>query len=225
VPAIHDRCPTPVFMDGRDCLRFASANPAMTIEGGNETKFSRMTILPVILAALWGISEATVFFILPDVPISYAAAKWNFRAGLRLALVAALAAAVGGAILWWYGAADAEAARALMLGVPAVGPDLLAKAHAGIAAPDWPLQLLIGAFTGTPYKLYAVEAGARGIDPWLFVALSIPARLARFLLVAALASAGRALFVRWGIGRYAIPALALAWVAVYTTYWIVRAMA
>jgi membrane protein YqaA with SNARE-associated domain len=184
-----------------------------------------MGVIPVIMAAVWGISEATVFFILPDVPISYAAVRWGWRAGVKLAVVAAVAAAVGGAIMWWYGAADADAARALMLDIPAVGPDLVTVAHDAMLRADWPIDLVIGAFTGTPYKLYAVEAGALGVSPWLFVALSIPARLARFVVVALLAAGGRALFTRWGIERHAVLALAIAWVLVYAAYWFIRAAA
>ncbi|PYM57785.1 MAG: hypothetical protein DMD79_19785, partial [Candidatus Rokuibacteriota bacterium] len=78
-------------------------------------------------------AEATVFFVVPDVLITYAAVRWNFRAGLKLSLVTALAAAAGGAVLWWWGAVDANAARAAMLRVPAIGPDLLEKARAGMA--------------------------------------------------------------------------------------------
>ena len=181
-----------------------------------------MGLIWIIGAALWGVAEATLFFIVPDVLITYAAVRWGWRAGLKLSLVAALAAAAGGAVLWWWGAYDAEAARAAMLGVPAIGPDLIEKARAGMASVYWPLDLMLGALSGTPYKLYAVEAGARGIDVFLFVALSIPARLVRFVVTAAIASGGNALFERMGIARYSVPALALAWTAVYAVYWTLR---
>ncbi len=182
-----------------------------------------MGLVPLIMAALWGVSEATVFFILPDVPISYASVRWGFRAGVAASFVAAIAAAIGGGVMWWYAAHDTDAARALMLSVPAIGPDLLAKAHAGMAAADWPVELVIASLTGTPYKLYAVEAGAQGIDPYLFVALSIPARLVRFIISAGVAAGGNALFRKWGIARWRYAALAGVWVTVYVVYWTLRA--
>ena len=30
-----------------------------------------------------------------------------------------------------------------------------------------------GPLTGTPYKLYAVEAGAQGLSPWLFLLVTV----------------------------------------------------
>lgn len=183
-----------------------------------------MGLIWILAATLWGVAEATVFFVVPDVLITYAAVHWNFRAGLKLSLVTALAAAAGGAVLWRWGAVDADAARAVMLYVPAIGPDLLEGARAGMVSADWPMNLAMGALSGTPYKLYAVEAGARGIDALLFVALSIPARLVRFVLTAALAVTGDALFKHLGIERWSMRVLALAWIAVYTTYWIIRGL-
>ena len=84
-----------------------------------------------------------------------------------------------------------------MLLVPAVGPDLLARAHDEIAT-GWPLHLVTGAMTGVPYKLYVVEAGARGIDPLLFLPMSFVARLSRFVLTAVAAAIGREIVTRIG---------------------------
>ena len=184
-----------------------------------------MGLIWILGAAIWGAAEATVFFVVPDVLITFAAVRFGFRRALTLALVTSVAAAAAGTAMSWWGAHDAGAARAAMLAVPAIGPDLLAKAHAGMAAADWPLKLVIASLTGTPYKLYAVEAGALGVDPLLFAALSIPARLIRFALTAALAAGGNALFRRWGIARWRYTALAAAWVAIYACYWALRALA
>ena len=174
-----------------------------------------MGVIWILGAAIWGVAEATVFFIVPDVLITFAAVRFGFArvdAGTR-----DLGGRRGGGhrhVGW--GAPDARAARAAMLMVPAIGADLLAKAHDGMAAADWPLHLFAASLTGTPYKLYAVEAGAQGIDPFLFVALSIPARLLRFLLTALLAAGGR-VFMPWGTARWRYAVLGAAWVAVYVT--------
>lgn len=182
-----------------------------------------MGLIWLVGAAVWGVAEATLFFIVPDVLITFAAARFGLRRVLGLSFVTAVTAAIGGAAMWWYGAHDPAAARAFVQSIPAVGPDLLAKAHDGIAAADWPIKLVVASLTGTPFKLYAVEAGAQGIDPYLFVALSIPARLIRFIITASLAAAGDALFWKWGIRRWRYPTLALIWIAVYAVYWTMRA--
>lgn len=87
------------------------------------------------------------------------------------------------------------------------------------------LHLFTGALTGVPYKLYAVEAGAKGIGPVLFVAVSFAARLTRFLLTMFAAEIGRrfAQYIRrprWGIIGWAA-----AWIAVYAVYWSLRGAA
>src|SRR3546814_7513905 len=79
--------------------------------------------------------------------------------------------------------------------------------------------LLVGGFSGAPYKLYAVQAASAGLGLPVFIACSIVARGARFLAVALLAH---------GIARWATPRLGavvvrriwwIAWVAFYALYW------
>ena len=120
----------------------------------------------IAAAAVWGFAEATLFFIVPDVLLTYAVLKFGLKRALQLSAVAAAAAVLGGIVLWLWSGEDAEAARHAMLMVPAVGPDLLARAGRETAG-FWPLDLVVGAVTGMPYKLYAVEAGAGHQPPGL----------------------------------------------------------
>jgi len=183
-----------------------------------------MGIIWTIAAALWGVAEATVFFIVPDVLVTAAVLKFGFRPGLRLAVAAALAASVAGSAMWLWGAQDAASARHVMLAIPAIGPDLLARAHREIAH-NWGIHLLVGAVTGVPYKLYAVEAGARGIDPTLFALGSFVARLARFLLAAGLAELGRRTLLKLQRSEWAYALWAAGWITLYAVYYSLRAMA
>ena len=41
--------------------------------------------------------------------------------------------------------------------------------------------VFLGPLTGTPYKIYAVEVGRRGLSLPLFLLLSVPARRIRFV--------------------------------------------
>ena len=50
----------------------------------------------IAIAALWGLAEATLFFVVPDVAISVFTLIRGIPAGLRAALAAAIAAAIGG---------------------------------------------------------------------------------------------------------------------------------
>ena len=175
-------------------------------------------------AVAWGIAEATLFFIVPDVLLTAAVVKRGGRVALRLAVVAALAATAAGALMWVWGAADSDGARAVLLKVPAVGPDLLARVADEMSG-WWAVHLVAGAVTGVPYKLYAVEAGARGIALVPFLAVSFGARLARFSLSVAITAAGAAGLDRIGAPRFKAPLLALGWLAIYAVYFAIRAAA
>ena len=183
-----------------------------------------MGLIWIVAAAGWGVAEATVFFFVPDVLLTYVVMRFGFRAGLRLAVVAAAAAAITGIGMSLWGSSDPEAARHVMLMVPAIGPDLLARAHDEIAS-NWPLHLFTGAMTGVPYKLYAVEAGAAHINPLLFALVSFPARLTRFVLTVLAAELGREILIKIRRLQWRYWGWATAWIIVYTIYFMSRFLA
>ena len=168
-------------------------------------------------AALWGFAEATFFFIVPDLLLTAAVVALGFRYAFRIAVAAAAAAVAGGLLMQQWGAADADAAHAFLLSVPLIGGDLLQRVEAEIGG-SWPIHLTLGAITGAPYKIYAVEAGVAGINPLLFAAVSFLARLARFALAVALTAFGAALAARLGLKRIVPYGLALVWIAIYAVY-------
>jgi hypothetical protein len=78
----------------------------------------------------------------------------------------------------------------------------------------WFAALLRGGVSGVPYKLYVAEAATRALDPFLFFAASVPARLLRFAAVALIAGA-IAPRVRM---RWRVPLWAGAWLLIYAVY-------
>lgn len=168
------------------------------------------------LAALWGFAEATLFFIVPDVLLSWVALS-DWREALRGCLLALGGALAGGLLMYAWGAADGAAAARVVEQVPAIGVDLLARVR-GELAQQGAWAILFGPLSGTPYKTYAVQAHGAGVGAWAFLLASVPARGLRFMLVALLAGA---------IARVALPDLGLAgrslawggaWIAFYTFY-------
>ncbi len=133
------------------------------------------------IASLWGFAEATVFFIVPDVLLSWLALR-SPKSGLIACLFALLGALIGGSAMWLWGRFHPDSARAIFELLPAMGGDSIASvqkqlADSGITA------LFLGPLGGTPYKIYAVEAANLGYGLAIFLAVSIPARLTRFVLV------------------------------------------
>lgn len=174
----------------------------------------------VILAFAWGVAEGTLFFFVPDVLISLAAALDPRRAWKHV-IAAALGAVLAGAIMFGWAVRDPVVARDAVARVPFVSARMLANAESryqshGIGA------LFIAAVTGVPYKIYAVVAPAHVSEP-AFLLATFPARAYRFVAVWAIAG----LFGAWlRNSRRLTPSQILAihigmWTVFYAIYWSV----
>ena len=172
-----------------------------------------------LLAFAWGVAEATVFFVVPDVLITRAALP-SLRSGLITAALALAGALVGGAISYCWGAENLAAARDVLDWLPAISIGMLDHAQRALAS-DGMFAALVGSFSGVPYKVFAVHAASAGIALPAFILASIPVRGVRFVLLAAIARA---------FARYVVPnwtaqrvrrAWAFAWTLNYAIYWTV----
>ncbi len=169
----------------------------------------------VVLAFLWGFAEGTLFFVLPDVPLSLVALFRPRRALIDLVAIVAGALLAGAVMSSW--ASHGPAARHAVAHVPLVTPAMFDRAESdyrqfGIWA------AAIGPVRGIPYKIYAVEAPDHS-GLWPFLLITIPARAWRLLAVwMVFAAAG--MFLR-KLGRASLaPGLhALCWILVYAVYW------
>ena len=172
---------------------------------------------PSAAAFLWGAAEATLFFIVPDVIISYAGLTRGVRAGALASLAAAVGAAIGGALMFLWSVRDPAAASDAVMAVPAISEPMAANAAEAMMQ-NWFTALALGPLSSTPFKLYAIIAPHAGATLPLFFLATIAARLPRFLIVgAAAALIARALEPRFGRARL-IWALAIAWLAFYAAF-------
>ncbi len=133
-----------------------------------------------IVAGLWGLAESTVFFVVPDVCLSYLALR-SLRGALIACVFATLGALGGGVLMYAWGATDPQAATVFLDRVPAVSAGMIDGVEQALAGKG-PGAVVIGSFIGTPYKIYAVKAAVLELSLPLFLLLSIPARLSRFVL-------------------------------------------
>ena len=178
----------------------------------------------VVAAALWGFAEATFFFIVPDLLLTASILFFGFAFALRLAGIAAVGAVLGGMVMYGW-SASAGSPTSFLLSIPLIGEDLLTRVAGEMgsaSARPWPVSLTLGAISGAPYKLYAVEAGALGINPVFFAVVSLFARGLRFVLAIAIAGAGFALAERLGLKFLRGPGLVIAWGAIYALYATIR---
>ena len=134
----------------------------------------------VALAFLWGLAEGTFFFVVPDLIISLAA-LFVPRSAWRHILAAIAGSMIAGALLFNWAAGDPQAAHRAVARVPFVTAGMFDHVETGYRRRGM-AALLLGPLSGTPYKIYAVEApGFLGRAAFLWG--TIPARGERFLLV------------------------------------------
>lgn len=171
-----------------------------------------------VLALLWGLAEATLFFIVPDVPLTFIALLKGRGAALRAACFAAAGAVVGAAVMYDWSARDPTGAAAMLEGIPAIGPQMIARVGDRLAR--WGMAAIpLGGVSGVPFKIYAVMAAKSGFGLAVFLAFALPARLARFAVAVVLADA----IGRGPLGglaaRQRVLTLAGFWVLFYVVYW------
>jgi len=176
----------------------------------------------LVAAAVWGFAEATLFFVVPDVLLTWLA---GFRPRVAWPAVAAclVGALLGGGLMFLGAQRDAAGMRNRLDAVPAISRDFIAATGAGLQQ-DFGAQMLRGGFTGVPYKILAVEAGAGGQSLAEFLAWSVPARLSRWVLLVILGRGVTVLVRRYskhGADRWLWTLWAAGWSIVYAVYFTV----
>ncbi|TLY53611.1 MAG: hypothetical protein E6K53_00315 [Gammaproteobacteria bacterium] len=172
-----------------------------------------------LLAFAWGMSEAVVFFVVPDVLITRASLG-SLRFGLLTAAFALVGSLLGGTLSYFWGATNLDGARHVLDALPAISIGMLDGAQHALAT-DGMLAAVLGSFSGVPYKVFAVHASSAGIPLTAFVLASIPARGIRFVLLATITR----VLARYAVSVWTMQRLrwiwALVWIANYAIYWTV----
>lgn len=139
----------------------------------------------MIAAGAWGFAEATFFFLVPDVLLT-GIAVLDWRLAL-LGCLASLAGALAGGALMYHAGRTSDRAQGFLLRVPGISAPMLERVRGEVASRGFG-SVLLGPLSGTPYKIYAVEAGRQRLSFAGFMLISVPARLLRFVAVTGLAA-------------------------------------
>jgi membrane protein YqaA with SNARE-associated domain len=166
----------------------------------------------------FGLAEATLFFIVPDLLLTMLACR-ALRPALKATLAALAGALIGGAIMFTLGANSPNDARSLLDLVPGINPSLIAAVEAQVRDRGL-IAMMLGPIKGIPYKIYAVEWGARRGSFTDFLMVSIPARGVRFLLTAVAARIIARILepLTRHRARTEMVLLALFWIVLYSFY-------
>lgn len=170
-----------------------------------------VSINMILLAAfLWGLAEATLFFIVPDVFLTFIALR-SLRRALTATIFAVGGAIIGGVLMYFF------ASRNMLLAIPAINAAMIDEVGRQVA--DHGAQrVFLGPLRGIPYKIYAAQWGWQHLSPTTLVLITISARAIRFVLTSAIASFA-ATGLRKRIQERSITAIhVIVWTAFYVMY-------
>jgi membrane protein YqaA with SNARE-associated domain len=139
----------------------------------------------MVVAALWGFAESTLFFIVPDVWLTFVA-MFSASLAFRACGAVTLGALVGGTVMRRWGRGNPQAARHAIGVVPGISPRMIERVERDLRQQGL-RAMLLGPLRGVPYKIYAVAAGGLRYDRLQFVLFSVPARVPRLILLTAAA--------------------------------------
>ena len=169
---------------------------------------------------LWGLAEATVFFVVPDVLLTIVAQRRGLFPALAVSLVVVVGAMLGGLAMWWIGGAYPGAAISFLDHIPATSKDMIDAARAALAHEPFE-ALLAGAFSGAPYKVFGATAQVAGVSAPGFLLITIPARAVRFVLAIVVTVVIDRVAAMWLSSRARLSILAGFWVVFYAVFWVV----
>lgn len=172
-----------------------------------------------IVAAVWAFADATVFFIVPDIWLTYVGLKHGTFAALLAGLFVTLGGVIGGLALFFFASSEPAEARNILLMLPAVNAEALQDARALLAR--WDAIAVVGnPYSLMPFKVLAVEAPAAKVQPLLFGLATFFAYLSRAFLIALIAGFLGWLFRRtFGVRRLVIWAM-LFWAVMYALFFV-----
>jgi len=169
-----------------------------------------------LIALLWGLAEATLFFIVPDVWLS-GISLYNLKKALMASLFCLAGALLGGMAIYLWGLYSPVTAIETIARVPAINMEMLVRVQQNLSVEGvW--AILFGPLSGTPYKTYAAQAASAGIG-WLpFLLISIPARLLRFQAITLLSWGLSTTLLRHFSLRTKYCVLIFGWLLFYSLY-------
>lgn len=88
--------------------------------------------------------------------------------------------------MWLIGRDNPEQVRHFFTFLPAITADMVVDVNKQLEN-NGLVALFVGPLTGTPYKIYALEAASLGYGLGILLLISLPARLLRFVIVSLVA--------------------------------------
>jgi len=174
------------------------------------------TIKSYLISLFWAFCEATFFFIIPDVWLSFTSMD-SLKKGFKNVFFALIGALLGGTVMYLLGSHDIDSLTDFLAKTPDIDYELLENTKEsiqseGLAAP------LVGPIKRVPYKIYGAYYGGLSLSYIMFMLISIPARLIRFLITIFLSNFVFKVVLTTISLKKKRQILALIWVIIYIIY-------
>ena len=148
------------------------------------------------------------------------AGREKLRSGLIACFYSLIGALIGGLVLFFWSSTDQVTARHLLEGIPGINSGMINDVNQEIIDQGL-VAILFGPLSGTPYKIYAVQAAGLGANIWMFMFISIFARLIRFILVTTVCHYVLKLINVMVDKKYNLKILIIGWIIFYVFYFSV----
>lgn len=139
------------------------------------------TKLGWFIAFLWGLAEGLVFFIVPDLYLSFIA-LFTFTGGIISLGFALLGSLISAVLIFSLAPYFGAYYHNILVAIPGISESMVGKVAAGLSTHGI-RDIISGPFSGIPYKIYSVEAVSQHFPLIQYLIWSIPARLERMLPV------------------------------------------
>lgn len=176
--------------------------------------------LLLTIALVWGVLEATIFFIIPDVIVTYIGLK-GYKAATYAAIASLFGALLGGVIMYVLGIYQFEVIAGFVEKVPAINETMMEEVK-GSLQNEGLIAMILGPTKGIPYKIYAIYANQLGIGFISFILASIPARFIRFYLTGLLAAFFSVTVLPKLAKKAKVFIWLIVWIIVYVIYFSVH---
>lgn len=130
------------------------------------------------ISFLWALFEATFFFIIPDVWLSFNSVD-SLKKGFKNMMFAIIGALFGGTLMFILGSYNITSVNNMLINIPLIDANIINQVNDSIQS-DGLLAIFMGPLKGIPYKIYASYSGALALNYLMFMLISIFARGIRF---------------------------------------------
>ena len=170
------------------------------------------------ISLLWAFSEATFFFVVPDLWLSFASLN-SLKKGFKNVIFALIGALMGGTVMFILARYDITATVKFLAKIPLIDFRIINEVKDSIQI-DGVSSMFLGPLKGIPYKIYASYAGALSMNYFVFIFISVFARGIRFCLSVLIPN----LFFRTFLNKITLKnkriILAIIWLIIYIIYFI-----